>query len=352
MAQKADWRMYPKGAIMKSPSTRLFHASAFAAVALVTVASSLRAASTTFLDDFSTSKPWDIVEITGSPNSYGYSQSLTCGPNNGPCRQTTFTFNSPDNIAVAQVAFSALYSGPVATIDFTFDGNELNPTQGATIYELLLFQNDTYYAGPPNVVQANSWTPFSNLGLTAASFTRIKGTGPASPNFQSSGPPMIFGFITAADSTANNGNLVDKQSSIANFSVTVRGSAGCASKVNANTLCIDDNPGDDRFMIQVSYKTSQSGGLAGAGGAISLSNFGVTEGGLFWFFSPTNPEMLIKIINACSVNSHFWVFYAATTNVGFTVTVTDTQTSHQAIYNNKDLTAAPPVQDTSALACP
>jgi hypothetical protein len=78
---------------------------------------------------------------------------------------------------------------------------------------------------------------------------------------------------------------------------------------------------------------------------------GVTEGGLFWFFGATNPEMLIKIIDGCSLGGHFWVFFAATTNVGF-VTVTDTSTGHQAIYYNKDLTAALPVQDTAALSCP
>ena len=62
--------------------------------------------------------------------------------------------------------------------------------------------------------------------------------------------------------------------------------------------------------------------------------------------------MLIKIIDGCSITQHFWVFYAATTNVGFTVTVIDTQTGHQAVYTNADQHAAPPVQDTSALTCP
>jgi hypothetical protein len=46
------------------------------------------------------------------------------------------------------------------------------------------------------------------------------------------------------------------------------------------------------------------------------------------------------------------VFYAAATNVGFTVTVTDVQTGHKHQYINQNGTAAPPVQDTSALPCP
>lgn len=120
----------------------------------------------------------------------------------------------------------------------------------------------------------------------------------------------------------------------------------------ATTLCIDHSPGDKRFKIQVSYATSQGGGQSGSGSAIPLSSLGVTEGGLFWFFGPTNPEMLIKIIDGCSLTSHFWLFYAATTNVGFIVTVTDTVALNQAVYTNQDLQAAVPVQDTSALPCP
>jgi lysyl endopeptidase len=120
----------------------------------------------------------------------------------------------------------------------------------------------------------------------------------------------------------------------------------------ATTLCIDHSPGDKRFKIQVSYATSQGGGLSGSGSAIPLSSLGVTEGGLFWFFGASNPEMLIKIIDGCALDSKFWVFYAATTNVGFVVTVTDTVALHQVVYTNHDLQAAAPLQDTSALPCP
>ena len=49
----------------------------------------------------------------------------------------------------------------------------------------------------------------------------------------------------------------------------------------------------------------------------------------------------------------YWVFFAAGTNVEFTVTVTDTQTGTVKTYSNPLNTAAPPVQDTSAFAtCP
>jgi hypothetical protein len=120
---------------------------------------------------------------------------------------------------------------------------------------------------------------------------------------------------------------------------------------NGTTLCIDRNPGDRRFKIQAHFSTTEGGGLSGSGNAIPLSSLGLNEGGMFWFFAANNPEVLIKVIDGCSVTSHFWVFYAATTNVGFTITVIDTVALTQQTYANQDLGSAVPVQDTSALPC-
>jgi Tol biopolymer transport system component len=134
--------------------------------------------------------------------------------------------------------------------------------------------------------------------------------------------------------------------------VTAIGSAPpgpCAP--GATTLCLDDQPGDGRFEVEVHYQTAQGGGISGDGHAIALASLGVSHGGLFWFFGADNPEMLIKVINACDLNQRYWVFYSAATNVGLTVTVTDTRTGTSAVYRNPDLAAATPVQDTSALPC-
>ena len=114
------------------------------------------------------------------------------------------------------------------------------------------------------------------------------------------------------------------------------------------TLCIDDQPGDGRFSIAATFA---SGSLGGNAAAIPLASTGVAQGGLFWFFAAANPELLIKVLDACQVNQQFWVFYAAGTNVGFTVTVTDTKTGRSKQYTNPPGTAAPPVQDTAALPC-
>ncbi|HLW79835.1 MAG TPA: hypothetical protein VKU44_09585 [Terriglobia bacterium] len=117
-------------------------------------------------------------------------------------------------------------------------------------------------------------------------------------------------------------------------------------------VCIDNQPGDRRFSAQASFSTSQNGGLSGDAGAVPLKSLGLTTGGALWFFSQNNPEVMIKVLNGCTVNNHYWVFFDAGTNVGFTLTVTDTSTGQSKVYQNADLHPASPVQDTLAFPCP
>lgn len=121
----------------------------------------------------------------------------------------------------------------------------------------------------------------------------------------------------------------------------------------AETLCLDDQPGDRRFKVEATFQSLQGGGVSGHGQAIPLASLGVTHGGLLWFFSASNPELLVKVLNACSVDGHYWVFASAGTNVGVTITVTDTASGAQKVYTNPDLTPMAPIQDTAAFdACP
>ncbi len=111
------------------------------------------------------------------------------------------------------------------------------------------------------------------------------------------------------------------------------------------TLCLND----DRFRVEVAWDTGSATGLGQVvpGGTGDSSNL--------WFFSPNNWEMLIKVLDGCAINDRFWVFFAATTDVGFTVTVTDTGSDGQPMkqYVNPLGQAADAVTDTSAFAtCP
>jgi hypothetical protein len=131
------------------------------------------------------------------------------------------------------------------------------------------------------------------------------------------------------------------------------GSSGGPCTPGATTLCLNDSAGDHRYKVELTYATSQGGGLSGSGKAIQTDSLGITRGGLLYFFSQDNPEILVKVLNGCSGSAgKHWIFYSAGTNIGFTLRVTDTTTGTQKTYTNPDLTAAAPIQDTSALPCP
>jgi hypothetical protein len=52
----------------------------------------------------------------------------------------------------------------------------------------------------------------------------------------------------------------------------------------------------------------------------------------FWFFSPDNVDVVVKVLDGRSVNGKFWVFWAPLTSEAFTITVTDTLTGATQHY--------------------
>jgi hypothetical protein len=75
--------------------------------------------------------------------------------------------------------------------------------------------------------------------------------------------------------------------------------------------------------------------------------------GYFWFFDSSNVEIVIKVLDGCTLNGHHWVFAGGLTNVKVTITVTDTANGIQKVYENPLNTTFLPIQDTAAFAtCP
>lgn len=111
-----------------------------------------------------------------------------------------------------------------------------------------------------------------------------------------------------------------------------------------STLCLNQ----DRFRVEVEWRDTD-----GSQGSGSVAACGSQDSGLFYFFDPDNWEMLVKVLDACGVNGHYWVFLAATTNLGYDLRVTDTATGVQRLYSNAPGVPAPAVTDTTAFAtCP
>lgn len=112
------------------------------------------------------------------------------------------------------------------------------------------------------------------------------------------------------------------------------------------TLCLRG----DRFRVTVDWTLAN--GAMGKGGVVELMPPSL-ESGLFWFFSLDNWEMLVKVLDGCPVNDHYWVFAAGATNVGWTLTVTDTANNLSWTATNPVGRSSPAITDAAAFAtCP
>ena len=111
----------------------------------------------------------------------------------------------------------------------------------------------------------------------------------------------------------------------------------------ATTVCLSDA----RFAVSATWATND--GKSGQGSATQLTS----DTGYFTFFSSTNVEVVVKVLNACGLNSRYWVFAGGLTNVKVVLTVRDTKTGTVRTYTNPIDTAFLPLQDTNALpTCP
>ena len=78
---------------------------------------------------------------------------------------------------------------------------------------------------------------------------------------------------------------------------------------------------------------------------------GLGDWGTLWFFGQNNPEMLVKILDACAVNGHYWVFLSPASTVRYEITVRDVVTGAVKTYS-KPLHLVPGLfADTSAFDC-
>jgi glucose/arabinose dehydrogenase len=113
---------------------------------------------------------------------------------------------------------------------------------------------------------------------------------------------------------------------------------------SATTLCLNGG----RFRVDVAWLNFQ--GNSGFGQAVPLSG----DAGYFWFFDPDNPEIFVKVLDACVPPfNHYWVFAAGLTDVETTLTVIDTATGDLKRYDKPLGEGFAPIRDTTAFAtCP
>ena len=190
---------------------------------------------------------------------------------------------------------------------------------------------------------ANNETGFSiERKSPGGTYQEVGTVGPNVTTFTASGLEMARLYFFRVRATGGGGTFSAYTNEASDATDAVTGT--CAP--GATALCINHS----RFKVEIDWRTTDNTGHAQA---VPIPS--APDSGLFYFFGPSNIEMLIKVLNACvpTLGNKYWVFFAATTNVEFTTTVTDTQTGKVKVYFNPLNTSAPPVQDVNAFAtCP
>ena len=91
---------------------------------------------------------------------------------------------------------------------------------------------------------------------------------------------------------------------------------------------------DDRFAVEVDFiDPNVDADVPRAAGVIPSLTTGKT--GFFWYFSPSNVELAVKMLDGRGVNGRFWFLYGGLSDVEYTITVTDTLTDSVATYRNE-----------------
>jgi len=109
---------------------------------------------------------------------------------------------------------------------------------------------------------------------------------------------------------------------------TMRRSAAAGCRASDTTLCLQGG----RFAISVHWQTPNVPGGQGVGHSVPVS--GSDQTGAFWFFGPSNVELLVKMIYGTSVNGSFWFFSGALSDVAYQIEVTDVFTGATRTYTN------------------
>jgi hypothetical protein len=241
-----------------------------------------------------------------------------------------YTATSAELYSISLTAHRNRYDGPVLGSPQT--ATVMVPTSGEAV---VTFDFGGAPVSPGDTIAFTQ--EFSILGTEGASLLYDLGLGTCGGLFVTQGttPPLGEAVINHTVGVTITQLALDPQHCIPSDTV----------------LCLDGQPGDHRFQVTATFQTREGGGLSGSGQAFPLRDRGDSHGGLFWFFDPDNPELLVKVLDGCFVNDRFWVFVTGGTNVGFSVTVSDTFLANRTkTYTHADLTAALPVEDTAALA--
>ncbi len=272
---------------------------------------------------------------TWRPSSFAEPQLLTCESSAGlskgrviVCGRFAVGHSGIQNVAyVSGPEASRVGSNPVPIVVGSATGTPPTVTpSGPTNATAGAAATFTAQQSRDSVSGAASSTTFAWLAsdvdtapaATGVTFTK---TFAAPGQYHVTALATVSGFTAASDLTVN----------------VAAAAAGCTA--DANTLCLGAN---GRFKVQVDWQDLPNQNN-GQGSAHPIT----ADTGAFWFFDPSNLELVVKVLDGTALNQHFWVFYGALSNVQYEIKVTDTVTGAVRTYTNPQGTQASG-SDTSA----
>ncbi|MGZ8796351.1 MAG: hypothetical protein ACXW2F_03320 [Thermoanaerobaculia bacterium] len=159
--------------------------------------------------------------------------------------------------------------------------------------------------------------------------------------------PLGSYYLGAIAGTGANGTALQIDSIPYNntFFLPARLTVGSTTQPSTCTpsdtkLCL----GQRRFAVTVSW--NDGGAQGGQGRTLPYTD----ATGFFWFSSNDNLEILLKVLDACSFDKHFWVFGAAATTLAYDISVVDTRTGATKVYHHDNGTPATAIADTKAFS--
>lgn len=275
----------------------------------------------------------------GTRNSEGWVDELF---DNTPCPGGAF-----DGCGSKTGTPITIIDGESAVVDFALDlggsisGTVTSAETGLGLYgiTLIAWSSDGDFAG---VAQTDSAGSYEIGSLATGSYFLATDLLDGSPHDE------LFDDIPCPGGVGHgcqalSGNPIAVQLGQVTQGVDFALAGGCVETDTA--MCLTGH----RFRVEATWRDFE--GHSGVGQAVRLTS----DSGYFWFFASSNIELVVKVLDACTLPgaNDFWIFAGGLTNVEVVLTVTDTLTGEVKEYSNDLGTPFQPIQDTAAFyTCP
>jgi ELWxxDGT repeat protein len=216
-----------------------------------------------------------------------------------------FAASDSDRVYGQELWFTDGTAAGTRMVSDILPGSASSHPRGLTVVSGRLF-----FSADDGVHGAELWTSDG----TAAGTRMVQDINPGEASSTPSGMTAAGGLLFFSADDGLTGREL--------WALPLAGAGGCLP--SATALCLSGG----RYKVETFWRDFQ--GNSGAGMAAPLTG----DTGTFWFFSPDNLEVIVKVLDGRALNGHFWVFYGALSNVEYALTVTDTATGLARRYFN------------------